>query len=321
MKQKEILLFGATGQIGRNLVRKLSENDYRITAVTRNIHQAGYILKTQSNPGYLRLVELKTFDLNKIDELVKNCSVCINLIGILYEKRKNQFKIIHTDLPDLISQKAQQHNIDKFIHLSALGIDEAIDSNYAKSKMDGEKRIIKNFYKHIILRPSIVYSVDDNFSTNFMSLLGKLPVMPLYYYGKTKFSPIHVTDLVDIIFDMVENKNNNLVLECVGPEELTFKEILQKLLLSIKKKRILLPIPFPLAKLSAKLLQLLPNPLLTEDQLRLLKYDNIKSGNYKNNFDLGFKTNKKFEIEINKYSYNWRTGGQFAKQNSIEGSK
>ena len=321
MKQKEILLFGATGQIGRNLVRKLSKNDYRITAVTRNIHQAGYILKTQSNPGYLRLVELKTFDLNKIDELVKNCSVCINLIGILYEKRKNQFKIIHTDLPDLISQKAQQHNIDKFIHLSALGIDEAIDSNYAKSKMEGEKRIIKNFNKHIILRPSIVYSVDDNFSTNFMSLLGKLPVMPLYYYGKTKFSPIHVTDLVDIIFDMVENKNNNLVLECVGPEELTFKEILQKLLLSIKKKRILLPIPFPLAKLSAKLLQLLPNPLLTEDQLRLLKYDNIKSGNYKNNFDLGFKTNKKFEIEINKYSYNWRTGGQFAKQNSIEGSK
>ena len=321
MKQKEILLFGATGQIGRNLVRKLSKNDYRITAVTRNIHQAGYILKTQSNPGYLRLVELKTFDLNKIDELVKNCSVCINLIGILYEKRKNQFKIIRTDLPDLISQKAQQHNIDKFIHLSALGIDEAIDSNYAKSKMEGEKRIIKNFYKHIILRPSIVYSVDDNFSTNFMSLLGKLPVMPLYYYGKTKFSPIHVTDLVDIIFDMVENKNNNLVLECVGPEELTFKEILQKLLLSIKKKRILLPIPFPLAKLSAKLLQLLPNPLLTEDQLRLLKYDNIKSGNYKNNFDLGFKTNKKFEIEINKYSYNWRTGGQFAKQNSIEGSK
>ena len=91
--------------------------------------------------------------------------------------------------------------------------------------MEGEKRIIKNFNKHIILRPSIVYSVDDNFSTNFMSLLGKLPVMPLYYYGKTKFSPIHVTDLVDIIFDMVENKNDNLVLECVGPEELTFKEI------------------------------------------------------------------------------------------------
>ena len=88
MKQKEILLFGATGQIGRNLIRKLTKNNYKITAVTRNIHRAGYILKTQANPGYLRLVELKTFNPEKIDELMQNCSICINLIGILYEKKK-----------------------------------------------------------------------------------------------------------------------------------------------------------------------------------------------------------------------------------------
>ena len=88
MKQKEILLFGATGQIGRNLVRILSKNNYKITAVTRNIHRAGYILKTQANPGYLKLVELKKFDLDKIDSLIKSCSICVNLIGILYEKEK-----------------------------------------------------------------------------------------------------------------------------------------------------------------------------------------------------------------------------------------
>ncbi len=313
MKQKEILLFGATGQIGKNLVRKLSKNNYRITVVTRNIHQAGYILKTQANFGYLNLVELKNFNLKKMDELIKNCSVCVNLIGILYEKKKYQFKTLHTDLPDLISQKAKKYNISKFIHLSALGIDEAVDSNYAKSKLQGEMKIKSNFNKYVIIRPSIVYSVDDKFSTNFMSLLSKLPIMPLYYNGETKFSPIHVTELVDIIYDMIENKKENLILECVGPEELTFKEILQKLLISIKKKRVLLPIPFPLAKLSAKFLQILPNPLLTEDQLRLLKYHNCKSGKHKNNFDLGYKTNKRFEIEIEKYSYNWTTGGQFAK--------
>ena len=155
--------------------------------------------------------------------------------------------------------------------------------------------------------------MDDNFSTNFMSLLSKLPIMPLYYAGNTKFSPIHVSDLIDIIFKIIETKNDNLILECVGPEVLTFKEILQKLLFSMKKKRVLLPIPFPLAKLTAKILQLFPSPLLTEDQLRLLKYDNCVSNKYKNNFDLGFKTTKKFDIEIEKYSYNWRTGGQFAK--------
>ena len=313
MKQKEILVFGATGQIGRNLIRKLTKNNYKITAVTRNIHKAGYILKTQANPGYLNLIELKNFDIEKIDNLVRNCSICINLIGILYEKKKNHFKIIHTDLPNLLSKKSSKYNIDKFIHLSALGIENANDSSYAISKLEGEKKIKENFNKYAIIKPSIVYSVDDNFSTNFMSLLSKLPIMPLYYGGNTKFSPIHVSDLIDIIFKIIETKNDNLILECVGPEVLTFKEILQKLLFSMKKKRVLLPIPFPLAKLTAKILQLFPSPLLTEDQLRLLKYDNCVSNKYKNNFDLGFKATKKFDIEIEKYSYNWRTGGQFAK--------
>ena len=313
MKQKEILVFGATGQIGRNLIRKLTKNNYKITAVTRNIHKAGYILKTQANPGYLNLIELKNFDIEKIDNLVRNCSICINLIGILYEKKKDHFKIIHTDLPNLLSKKSSKYNIDKFIHLSALGVENANDSSYAISKLEGEKKIKENFNKYAIIKPSIVYSVDDNFSTNFMSLLSKLPIMPLYYDGNTKFSPIHVSDLIDIIFKIIETKNDNLILECVGPEVLTFKEILQKLLFSMKKKRVLLPIPFPLAKLTAKILQLFPNPLLTEDQLRLLKYDNCVSNKYKNNFDLGFKATKKFDIEIEKYSYNWRTGGQFAK--------
>ena len=274
MKQKEILLFGATGQIGRNLIRKLSKNNYKITAVTRNIHKAGYVLKTQANPGYLNLVELKTFNYSKINELMKNCNICINLIGILYENRKNQFKIIHSDLPNMLSKIAKQNNIDKFIHLSALGIENAQDSEYAKSKLDGEDKIKINFKNYLILKPSIVYSVDDKFTTNFMSLLSKLPIMPLYYNGSTKFSPIHVNDLVNIIYELIERKNDNLVLECIGPEVFSFKEIIQMLLKSINKKRLLLPLPLPLAKLSAKILQILPNPLLTEDQLRLLKYDN-----------------------------------------------
>ena len=204
MKLKEILLFGATGQIGRNLIRKLSKNNYKIIAVTRNIHKAGYILKTQANPGYLELVELNNFDINKIEELMKRSSICINLIGILFEKKKNDFNLIHSDLPALLSKKANEFQLEKFIHLSALGIEKASDSKYALSKLDGEKRIKENFNKHIIIKPSIVYSVDDNFSTKFMSLLSILPMMPLYYNGKTKFSPIHVSDIVDLIFNFIK---------------------------------------------------------------------------------------------------------------------
>ena len=317
MKHKEILLFGATGQIGRNLIRKLSQNNYKITAVTRNIHSAGYVLKTQANPGYLELVELKNFNIDRVESLIKNASICINLTGILYEKRKDEFQILHSDFPSLLSKKANQFQIEKFIHISALGIEKAIDSKYALSKLEGERKVKENFKKSIIIKPSIVYSVDDKFTTRFMSLLSMLPIMPLYYNGKTKFSPIHVIDLVEIIFNLVESKVDNLVLECIGPEVITFKEIIEKLLISIEKKRVLLPLPLPIAKLTAKFLQLLPNPLLTEDQLIMLKYDNCKTKNYKNNFDLGYIPKRIFENEINKYSYNWKTGGQYANKAKI----
>ena len=312
MKHREILVFGATGQIGRNLIRKLSKNNYKIIAVTRNIHRAGYILKTQANPGYLELVELKNFSIDKIEQLFRRISICINLIGILHEKKKDEFKLIHSDLPAMLSKKANEFGLEKFVHLSALGIEKATDSKYAFSKLDGERRILKNFKRSIIIKPSIVYSVDDKFSTKFMSLLSYLPLMPLYYNGETKFSPIHVSDLVEIIYNLVENRDEGLVLECIGPEIITFKEIIKILLKSIDKKRLLLPLPLPIAKLSAKFFQLFPNPLLTEDQLLMLKYDNHLSKNYKSNLDIGYKAKKKFETEIKKYSYNWKTGGQFS---------
>ena len=311
MKQKEILVFGATGQIGRNLVRKLTQNNYKIIAVTRNIHRAGYILKTQANPGYLDLIEIKNFNYETIRDLIKNCSICINLIGILYEKKKNQFKTIHTDLPDMLSKIAYEVDIEKFIHLSALGVELAENSKYALSKKNGEDKIIKNFKRSIIIKPSIVYSVDDKFTTRFMTLLSRLPIMPLYYNGTTKFRPIHVSDIVEVIFKTIYSKHESLILECVGPEVLSFKKILQNLLMSMNKKRILLPLPYPIAKISAKILQLLPNPLLTEDQLNLLKFDNINTGLHKTNFDLNIDAKKLFRSEIDKYSYNWKTGGQF----------
>ena len=315
MKLKEILVFGASGQIGRHLIRKFTKSEYKVTAVTRNIHQKGYILKTQSNPGYLDIVELKTFDFEKIQSLMNNCSICINLIGILFERKKNQFNNIHIDFPNLLSKLSNQLNIEQLIHISSLGVDSAIDSKYAISKLEGEKIVRKNFNRSIILKPSIVYSVDDNFTTIIMSLINWLPIFPLYHNGKTKFAPIHVSDLTEIIFEIVERKLNGEIIECVGPEVLSFKEIILKLLKSIYKKRLLVPMPLALARVAAKIFELTPKPLLTNDQLNLLKYDNIVSGKYKTNFDLGLNAEREFEREIEKYSFNWRSGGQFSKKN------
>jgi len=313
MKPKEILVFGASGQIGRHLIRKLTKNNYKVVAVTRNIHQKGYILKTQANPGYLEIVELTYFNIEKIKNLVKECSICINLIGILFEKRKNFFKNIHTDFPDLLSKLSAKQNIEKLIHISSLGIEKSLDSNYAISKLDGENKIKNNFDRAVVLKPSIVYSVDDKFTTNFMTLLNRLPIIPIYYEGKTKFAPIHVTDLVQIIFDVVQGKTNEQTIECIGPEIFSFKEIILKLLKTIDKKRLLIPLPLVIAKMMAKIFEIMPNPLITVDQINLLKYDNISSGKYKTNFDLGLKANRIFDEEIEKYSFNWRTGGQFSR--------
>ena len=313
MKPKEILVFGASGQIGRHLIRKLTKNNYKVVAVTRNIHQKGYILKTQANPGYLEIVELNYFNIEKIENLIDQCYICINLIGILFEKKRNLFKKIHTDFPDLLSKLAAKKNIEKFIHLSSLGIEKSLDSKYAVSKLEGENKIKNNFERCIILKPSIVYSVDDNFTTNFMSLLNLLPFMPLYYKGKTKFAPIHVSDLVEIIFQVVQGKSNEKIIECIGPEVLSFKEIIFKLLKAINKKRLLIPLPLTIAKITAKFFEILPNPIITVDQINLLKYDNIPSGQYKTNYELDLNAKKIFDEEVEKYSFNWRSGGQYSR--------
>ena len=314
MKGKNIILFGGSGQIGRHLIRRLTKNNHMVTAVTRNLHQKGYILKTQGNPGYLDIVEENIFDEEKLNNLIKNKDICIHLIGILYEKRKNTFQNIHVNFPLMISKICQQHDIKQFIHISALGIDQAKDSDYAKSKLAGEKEIKTNFENATILRPSIVYSVDDNFTTNFMTLLSKLPFFPLYYNGETKFTPIHCSELTEIILQVINQNICSEIIACVGPEQMTFKEIVQKLLKLINKKRLLIPMPLIIAKIIAMFFQLLPKPLLTLDQLRLLKYDNILSGNYKSNLDIGYNCKLKFEEELEKYCYMWREAGQFSKK-------
>ena len=312
MKQKKILVFGGSGQIGRHLIKKLAKNNYIVTVVTRNLHQKAYILKTQANAGYINLVEASIYDEKKIRNLISRTDICINLIGILFEKKNSTFKNIHTNFPSFLAAICKEYNVEQFIHLSALGIETSTDSNYAQSKLNGELIIKKNFPKATILRPSIVYSVDDNFTTSFMTLLSLLPIFPLYYNGKTKFMPINCSDLTEVIFFIISKNTNSQIIECVGPETITLKEILIRLLKLINKKRFLLPLPLSLAKFSSKLFQLFPKPLITEDQLRLLAHDNILSGKYKTNFDIGVPSLRTFDKEVKTYCYMWRKEGKYS---------
>ncbi len=313
MKAKNCLIFGGSGQIGRNLIRKLTKKDYKVTIVTRNIHQKSYIIKTQANAGYIDIIEANIFDENKIRKLFEKADICINLIGILFEQKKgNTFQNIHSVFPSLLAKLCKEYKLKHFIHLSALGVNDAKDSIYAKTKLEGEIKILRNFPSSIILRPSIVYSIDDNFTTNFMTLLNRIPIFPIFYNGQTKFMPIHCSDLTDIIYYVISKNVKTNVIECVGPEVLTFREILEKLLKLIDKKRILLPLPLSLAKLQASFFELFPKPMLTKDQLRLLKYDNVPSGKYKTNSEIGVESVRYFEQEVKQYCFMWKDGGQFS---------
>jgi uncharacterized protein YbjT (DUF2867 family) len=313
MKPKNCLIFGGSGQIGRHLIRKLTKNNYKVTVVTRNLHQKGYVIKTQANAGYIDIVEANIFDEIKMRKLFTQTDICINLIGILYESGKgNTFKNIHSIFPSILAKLCKEYKVQQFIHLSALGINNAIDSEYAKSKLEGEVNIQKNFPLATILRPSVVYSVDDNFTTNFMTMLSRLPFFPLYYNGDTKFMPIHCSDLTDIIYYSISKNIHSKIIECVGPEIISLKEILKRLLNLISKNRLLIPLPYFAANISAKFFQLFPKPLLTADQLTLLKYDNIPSNKYQTNSDIGVPSTRMFDQEVQKYCYMWREGGQFS---------
>ena len=318
MVKKKILIFGATGQIGRHLIRKLTKNNYKVICQTRNLHKAIF-LKTSGSIGYIDIKETKIFDYEKVIGLVDTADIVINLIGILFESGKiNTFEKIHTLFPKFLSEICNKKN-KHLIHISSLGVENASDSKYAASKAEGENKIFENLPSATILKPSIVYSVNDSFTTRFMSLLNFFPIFPLYYGGKTKFAPIHASDLTDIIFHVIENNIRGKKIETVGPKVLTFLEILNILSKCINKKRVFLPLPLFLAKFSAKILEKMPNPLLTVDQLNLLKYDNISSENNMNNFDLGSPSKINFEEGVMKYAYNWREGGQFSVKNFKKG--
>ena len=308
--QKIIAIFGAGGFIGKHLMRELTKLDYRIKVATRSPYLKGY-LKTQGNPGQIELFETNIFDLDSIKEVLNNCNFVINLVGILYETRKQKFDAVHSYFPDLLSKACSELGIEKLIHVSALGIKEKHPSKYMQSKLEGENKIRENFSGSKILRPSVIFGQEDKFFNTFAQIAQFSPMLPLIGGGKTKFAPIYVGDVAKAIVRALEiNNSESEIYELGGPKEYSFKELMKILLTEIKKKRFLVSIPWELARFQSYFLQMLPNPLLTPDQVELLKHSNVVTGNYPTLKDLGI-TGTEIQNILPKYIYRFRSGGQF----------
>jgi NADH dehydrogenase len=312
MKNQICTILGGGGFIGRYLVRNLTKKNYRCIISTRKAFQKGY-LKTQATPGAIKLIDWNPNNFLELKESIKNSDIVINLIGILYETRKQKFYNIHTNIPESIAKICADFNVKKFIHVSAIGANENSKSLYQKSKYLGEVKALKNFKNTIIIRPSVVCGTEDNF-TNLFSKLSILPVIPVVGINY-KFQPILVNDVADAIVQAIEKKNNEgQIYEIGGPKIISFGEMIKSILKTINKKRFIVSMPMPIAKIQSTITDLLPfPPILTKDQCEILsEADNVVSENNLTLKDLDVEPSD-VEEEMKKWLWRYKDGGQFAK--------
>ena len=312
MKNQICTILGGGGFIGRYLVRNLTKKNYRCIISTRNAFQKGY-LKTQATPGSIELIDWNSSNFDELKESIKNSDVVINLIGILYETRKQKFMKIHRDLPEAVSKICAQSDVKKFINVSAIGASENSKSLYQKSKFQGEAKALINFKNTVIIRPSVVCGTEDNF-TNLFSKLSILPVIPIVGIDY-KFQPILVTDVADAIVKSIEAKDNHgKIYELGGPKIISFGNMVKSIMQTLNKKRFVIGMPMPIAKFQSSVLSLLPfPPILTRDQCEILsEADNVVSNNNLTLQDLNVKPSD-VEEAMKKWLWRFRDGGQFAK--------
>ena len=281
MKNKNILVFGSTGFIGRSLTKRLLQNGDKLICPVRNASRAKRNILS-GDIGQIEVIEFDIHNLEEIKTLIANSDLVINLIGILYEKNNLSFELVHYLLPKKIANFCELYK-KPFLHVSGLGSTFQTKSNYLISKKMGEEFIENNNTNHIIVRPSTVYGEEDNFFNLFGKMAKILPFLPLIKNGMTKFQPIYVNDLSLLIFNLLNNfeKHKNSNIAAVGNEIFTFKEILSHIFLSLKKKERFFYIPSFLAIIQGKVLEKLPKPLFTYDQYVTLSHDSISEGSQK----------------------------------------
>jgi NADH dehydrogenase len=287
MQERLVTIFGGAGFIGRHLVRKLAADGWRIRVISRSPGLAGH-LQPLGEVGQIAVQPLTSLEPSALGGSIEGSSAVVNLIGILYETSRQRFEKVHGTLPGQIAQAAAGAGISKVVHVSAIGADEASSSAYARSKAQGEAALHQALASATILRPSIVIGPEDDFFNRFAGMARLLPALPLIGGGKTRFQPIYVGDVADAVATCLERSDSaGKIYEIGGPKVYSFEELLRYMLDVIGKRRLLLDLPFGLASLQARFMELLPVPPLTRDQVELLKSDNVVGEDVLTLADLG----------------------------------
>ena len=305
-----VTIFGGSGFLGTQLVQALARRGYRMRVAVRRPDLAGHV-KPLGAVGQVQPIQANIRNPESVARAVRGASIVINLVGVLYEKKKNTFERLHADLPQTIAQACAQNNVARFIHVSALGVDRG-QSKYARSKKHGEESVMRFFPAATILRPSIVFGAGDHFFNRFAVMAKFFPVLPLIGGGKTKFQPVFVGDVADaVIAAAARPDTQGRTYELGGPEVLTFKALFQRMFAVTRQPRALMPLPFGLAKIQGAVLSVLPVPPLTADQVESLKTDNVVQAGALTLHDLGIAP-ASLDVVLPTYLQQYRPGGRFA---------
>ncbi len=308
-----VTIFGGSGFLGRHVVRALAKRRYRIRVAVRRPELANF-LQPLGSVGQIHAVQANVRYPRSIESAVRGSSVVINLVAILYERGAQRFDVVHGGGAERTSLAAAAFG-SRMIHVSAIGADENSTSAYARTKAQGEQSVFAAVPEATIFRPSVLFGPEDDFFNRFAAMARFLPALPLIGGGMTKFQPVFVGDVAEAIALAADGKTRDgAVYELGGPEIRTFRQLMEYVLATIGRKRLLVPLPFVLAKMQASLLQFLPKPPLTPDQVELLKTDNIVSELAKREGrtleGLGL-TPTAIEAVVPSYLWRFRKSGQF----------
>lgn len=272
-----VTVFGGSGFVGRHLVAALARRGWRVRVAVRRPELSGH-LQPLGNVGQIMPVQANVRNAESVAMACAGADAVINLVGILYNAGPQRFDAVHAEGAANIAAAAKAAGAKRLVHISAIGADPDSPSEYGRTKAEGEARVRAAFPEAIVVRPSIIFGAEDGFFNRFASLARLLPALPLIGGGHTRFQLVYVGDVAEGIARLLTaDEAAGQTYEFGGPEVATFKELMQFMLKTIDRRRLLVPIPWSLATAKAVVLQMLPKPLLTMDQVEQLKVDNVVS--------------------------------------------
>jgi NADH dehydrogenase len=315
-----VTVFGGSGFLGRHVVRALLKRGWRVRAAVRRPDLAGH-LQPLGMVGWVQPVQANLRYRWSVDRAVTGADAVVNLVAILSETGRQRFEAVNSAGARAVAEATRAAGIDRLVHVSAIGADPDSPSAYARSKAAGEAAVRETIPGGVIFRPSIMFGPEDRFFNRFASLARVFPAFPLFGGGHTRFQPVFAGDVARAIADAVEGKvPGGKVYELGGPEVKTFRECLELMLATIERRRLLIPVPWGIAAAMGQVLQYLPNPLLTRDQARQLKIDNVVSeearGERRTLKCLGINATS-LEAVLPSYLYRFRARGQFERHSTV----